>query len=960
MAHSLKFGMTKISDVEYKIDVSLKPGMRVPVTIYADDKLIEKMQTDRTIDQAVNVTHLPGLKKHMIVLPDGHEGYGFPIGGVAATDFNTGVISPGGVGYDINCLPPETEILTPLGFRTTIGSLAVGKEVVCFDRGQGRYTKIILTLCRKESGLIKIQTKSGLTIRATRDHPILTDSGMRLAGLVSKNCLVATHPFVGVRYESPANLTILDVVNFSPSVAKDLKSRKLLPLEICDQKFPYLMKILAYFMGQGSFDGKKTLFHGTQEGMGQLREDILFLGYIPSKIISQCQLENTNVKTSECAEYSLHVSSWSFRRLLESLGAPMGKKTELDYAVPEWVFNTPQWMKRLFLSAYCGAKMNNPQTVEGLNFRPPFISINKSKRAVESGRNFLKQMWQLFEELGIEACCIREERTKTNENVSLTLQLSAKPEMLSLLWSTVGYSYAPQKQRLALVASSWIGRKLNSLRERDKLAVLIASHNKNGLSIPIAEAYHISSSAEESFPEQDIYRVGSPSTTSGSLPLTRFEEWAAHMLDGDIVWDEVSEVKMEEYSGLVYDITVEDDSHNFAANGFIVSNCGVRLIRTNLSEEKVRPKLRELIKELFHTVPSGLGNVGALTLSNQQLDGVLSDGVKWALNNGYGVQEDIEHCEENGTMKHSDPSKVSGEAKKRGSKSLGTLGSGNHFLEIETVNKVLDGEAAKIFGIGEEGQVCILMHTGSRGLGHQVCSDYLKIIDVAAPNFKIELPDRELACAPAGSREAENYRLAMGSALNYAWTNRQIITHRVRKAFERVMGMSESDLEMKLVYDVAHNICKVEEHHVDPQNPKKKEKVFVHRKGATRAFPKGSEAIPEAYRSTGQPVLIPGSMGTASWVLLGRERSMEASFGSTAHGAGRMMSRGAAIRNYPYEKVKQDLESRGIILEAASKKGVVEEAPGAYKDVDSVVEVSDRVGIGTKVVRLSPLGVVKG
>lgn len=389
-------------------------------------------------------------------------------------------------------------------------------------------------------------------------------------------------------------------------------------------------------------------------------------------------------------------------------------------------------------------------------------------------------------------------------------------------------------------------------------------------------------------------------------------------------------------------------------------NCGVRLIRTNLTERQVRPKLRELVREIYHTVPSGLGNVGALNLTTQQLDNVLSEGVRWALNNGYGVQEDIEHCEENGTMKHSDPSKVSGEAKKRGSKSLGTLGSGNHFLEIETVNQVHDSEAAKAFGIETRDQVCVLMHTGSRGLGHQVCSDYLKIIDVAAPSFKIELPDRELACAPAGSREAENYRLAMGSALNYAWTNRQIITHRVRKAFERIMQMSESDLGMRLVYDVAHNICKVEEHNVDPQNPKKKEKVFVHRKGATRAFPKGSDAIPIAYRSIGQPVLIPGSMGTASWVLLGREKSMEASFGSTAHGAGRMMSRGAAIRNYPYEQVKQDLESRNILLEAASKKGVVEEAPGAYKDVDSVVEVSDRVGIGTKVVRLTPMGVVKG
>ncbi|MHB8567436.1 MAG: RtcB family protein [Nitrososphaerales archaeon] len=389
-------------------------------------------------------------------------------------------------------------------------------------------------------------------------------------------------------------------------------------------------------------------------------------------------------------------------------------------------------------------------------------------------------------------------------------------------------------------------------------------------------------------------------------------------------------------------------------------NCGVRLVRTNLKEEDVRPRLRELVREIYNSVPSGLGNTGALNLSNQQLDGVLSEGAKWAVSNGYGVASDLEFCEENGTMKHSDPSRVSGTAKKRGAKSLGTLGSGNHFLEIESVNEIHDQEAAKAFGITSKGQVCVLMHTGSRGLGHQVCSDYLRIVEAGASNFKIDLPDRELACAPAGSKEAENYRLAMGSALNYAWTNRQLITHKVRKAFERVFRLSESDLGMKLVYDVAHNICKVEEHLTDPDNPKKREKVFVHRKGATRAFPKGREEIPQEYRSIGQPVLIPGSMGTASWILLGREKSLEVSFGSTAHGAGRTMSRGAAIRAYPYEKVKQDLESKGIVLESASKKGVVEEAPGAYKDVDSVVEVSHKVGIGTKVVRFTPMGVVKG
>ncbi|MDG6923298.1 MAG: RtcB family protein [Nitrososphaerota archaeon] len=389
-------------------------------------------------------------------------------------------------------------------------------------------------------------------------------------------------------------------------------------------------------------------------------------------------------------------------------------------------------------------------------------------------------------------------------------------------------------------------------------------------------------------------------------------------------------------------------------------NCGVRLIRTNLREKDIRPKLQTLVRTIFNAVPSGLGSSGAISLSTSELDRVLLDGINWAIDNGYATSRDREYCEENGKMQHCDPSRVSDLAKKRGAKSLGTLGSGNHFLEIETVNQLFDQNAARSMGLESPDQICVLIHTGSRGLGHQVCSDYLRIVERSADKYKIELPDRELACAPAGSREAEDYRLAMGAALNYAWANRQFITNSVRRAFERALGLSESDLGMNLVYDVAHNICKVEEHSVDFDNPKKKEKVFVHRKGATRAFPKGRDEIPIAYRSIGQPVFIPGSMGTASWVLLGQEKSLDASFGSTAHGAGRFLSRAAATRAYPYLVVKQALEERGIILESASRKGVVEEAPGAYKDVDAVAEVSDKVGIASKVCRLTPIAVVKG
>jgi tRNA-splicing ligase RtcB len=385
-------------------------------------------------------------------------------------------------------------------------------------------------------------------------------------------------------------------------------------------------------------------------------------------------------------------------------------------------------------------------------------------------------------------------------------------------------------------------------------------------------------------------------------------------------------------------------------------NCGVRLIRTSLQEPDVRPKLRELLRELFRAVPSGLGSHGAVRLTIGQLEQVLTEGVRWAVRNGYGSEQDTEFCEENGTMRGADPSKVSSTAKSRGAPQLGSLGSGNHFLEVQRVDRIFDHEAAAAFGLEREGQVTVLIHTGSRGFGYQVCSDYLRVVEGAYRKYNIQLPDIQLACAPVTSPEAEQYRAAMFAALNFAWSNRQMITHWTRKSFEKVFQRSEQDLAMRLVYDVAHNIAKIEEHQVNGT----RHRVVVHRKGATRAFPEGSPFIPPQYRAIGQPVLIPGSMGTASWVLLGRHRSMEVSFGSTAHGAGRNLSRAAATRAYPAQEVKRQLESRGILVEAATWKGVAEEAPGAYKDVDAVAEVSHQVGIATKVARLVPIGVVKG
>ena len=385
-------------------------------------------------------------------------------------------------------------------------------------------------------------------------------------------------------------------------------------------------------------------------------------------------------------------------------------------------------------------------------------------------------------------------------------------------------------------------------------------------------------------------------------------------------------------------------------------NCGVRLLRSNLNVNQVKPHLKDLVNELFNSIPSGVGSEGAIKLTRSELDELLIEGVDWAIEHGYGYKQDSEVCEEKGRMIGANPESVSDTARKRGSPQLGSLGSGNHFLEIQQIQEIFDENAAKVMGL-EKGKITVLIHCGSRGFGHQVCSDYLRYSEKSLKKYNIELIDRELACVPNNSIEGENYRKAMYSALNFAWSNRQIITHFTRKTFEKIFSSSETGLDMKLVYDVAHNIAKVERHKVDGEGMRD---LVIHRKGATRAFPAGMEQVPEKYRQIGQPVIIPGSMGTASWILVGNKKSLDLSFGSTAHGAGRTMSRGAAKRSYTVEKVKCDLESKGIYIKALTKNGIVEETPLAYKDVDSVVNVSDKLGIATKVAKLVPIGVIKG
>ncbi len=384
-------------------------------------------------------------------------------------------------------------------------------------------------------------------------------------------------------------------------------------------------------------------------------------------------------------------------------------------------------------------------------------------------------------------------------------------------------------------------------------------------------------------------------------------------------------------------------------------NCGVRLLRSGLKADTVVPRLRELLGVLYNEVPSGVGSKGKLRLEAGELEKVMSMGARWAAGKGMGGASDLERTESGGMMEGADPSLVSLKARERGHSQIGSLGSGNHFLEIQKVDEIYDEKSAARLGLFK-GQVTVMIHTGSRGFGHQVCTDFLEVMERAVKKYGIVLPDRELACAPINSKEARDYLGAMRAAANYAWANRHAIMHWTREAFMKVLGVGPKDLGMEMVYDVAHNVAKMEEHLVEGR----KMKLAVHRKGATRAFPPGHPELPAIYKETGQPVLVPGDMGRASFVLLGTQKAMEETWGSTCHGAGRLLSRHEAIRRARGRSIYRELEDRGIIVMSAGKQTLAEEMPDAYKDISNVVDVVHRAGLSTKVARLVPMGVVKG
>ncbi len=384
-------------------------------------------------------------------------------------------------------------------------------------------------------------------------------------------------------------------------------------------------------------------------------------------------------------------------------------------------------------------------------------------------------------------------------------------------------------------------------------------------------------------------------------------------------------------------------------------NCGVRLIRSNLQVQDVKNKMSQIVETLYKKIPSGVGSEGIIKLNPQEVKKVLANGAQWAVSKGFGEKEDTTYTEENGKMALANPDIISSKAIQRGCSQLGTLGSGNHFLEIQVIDQIYQPDIARQIGL-EEGMVTLLIHTGSRGFGHQVCTDYLSVMQRAVQRYHIKIPDKQLACAPVNSPEGKNYFQAMSCAANFAWANRQCITHWVREVFYQIFQLSQERLGLDLVYDVAHNIAKMEVHQWDS----KKLELCVHRKGATRAFPPQHPELPPRYKEIGQPILIPGDMGRFSFVLVGNEKAMHETFGSTCHGAGRILSRGAAKREVKNRDIVQELRAKGILVKARSRATLAEEISEAYKDVSEVVNVMDQSGISSKVARMRPLGVIKG
>jgi tRNA-splicing ligase RtcB (3'-phosphate/5'-hydroxy nucleic acid ligase) len=987
--------LRKVGDYLYEIPQTCRPDMRVPAHLYADEQILEKALEDRSLDQLADTATLPGVVAPVMAMPDIHQGYGFPIGGVAATRLPDGVISPGGVGYDINCLSGDSLVLHALGYTRPIAEMATAWETAtlqCRDLvGQHPANTAIVHYLAfpPRSPVLRLMTDAGDTITATADHPFWTPSGMTPLGDLRPGDRVAVAPFAGVPYKAPDDRVIVDETAIVRSLAehqqgaagnalgqilKHLRLRGLLPLRADSTALPYLLRLVGFVFGdghirfEGGSGGGVTWFYGEPEDLETIRLDVQAVGFTPSRVYTRVRQHHIVTTYDEYefsrSEAAFKVQGSTFAILLTALGVPVGNKAAQDFALPTWLETCPLWQQRLFLAAFFGAELTSPKAFDkaGHNFYTPALGLNKHEGFLDSGRDFLAGIAEMLERFGVECGKISTRREQTNPNGIVShrarLLLSSTPESLISLWSKVGFEYNRRKQRLAGIATQYLKRKTQVWQARDDATQkAVAMRDAGATQAEILMAL-VGPHTGRGFILHTLYRDPARSMRAGA-EFGSFVDYQASATDGvgqsDMVWERVNCIEMVSDVTTVYDFTVAHPDHNFVANGFVVSNCGVRALTANLDADEIRPHLRRLAEALYRRLPSGVGVKGSLHINKSELDHILARGSQWALKEGYARPDDIEHTEERGRMAGADPDKISKSAKERGLDQVGTLGSGNHFAEIDVVSQIFDPAAADAFGL-RAGQVVVQIHCGSRGLGHQVATDYIQTFQGASRRYGFELPDRQLVCAPFNSPEGQAYLGAMNAAANYAWANRQVLTYRAREAFEEVLAGHVADWDLSLLYDVAHNMAKVETHIVEGRETS----VCVHRKGATRAFGPGHAAAPADYRAVGQPVLVPGSMGTASYILVGTAASMARTFGSCCHGAGRLMSRSEAKRQVRGETLRHDLEQAGVLVQAGSMSGLAEEAPQAYKDVDRVVAVVQAAGIARIVARLEPLAVIKG
>ncbi len=988
--------LEKIDDFRWRIPKSFKPGMRVPGIIYADEKLLKDIYQDKALEQVANVAFLPGIVNASLAMPDIHWGYGFPIGGVAATDIEEGgVISPGGVGFDINCLCGEAYILNELGYTIKIKDYEkdyLSRKLICmdFNKDSAQSATVIRFLKQKpKAPVLSLTTETGRQLEATVDHPFYTKNGMQELGKLSTGDEVALYPFEGVIYEEPTNEIIVDktdikyfmrkVLNANESAIKQtlayLEKIGILPLRYSSLQLPYLLKIMGYCFGDGLlyFAGEPkrgtVCFYGEEANLKKIKDDLLKIGF-KSSLYSRHRHHKIKTMYALCEfdneEFWLKVASRGFAILLATLGMPIGNKCRKPYSLPKWIFEAPLWHKRLFLAGLFGAELSSPKTLtgHGYNFYAPALSMNKTKHNLESGRKFLLDISSLLKEFDIDTLNISQRKEYINKDglvsYRLRLLLSGKTKDLVHLYSKVGFEYNEKRMFLANVACGFLKLKESILKEKQEVAILAPKlYSSGGWDKRCLYDYLISSLyISERFLERSLYepRSTTPRVWEG-VPV--FEEYLKKATEGlgrsGMVWERIEKIHPVEFNDYVYDFTVAHSHHNFIANNFVVSNCGVRMLKTNLQHEDIKDKIKDLVYALFSDIPTGVGSKGDIRVGRREEKEIMTKGSQWAVKQGYGTQEDLECTEEYGAIEGADPDAVSERAYERGKAQSGTLGSGNHFLEVQVIDQLYNRDACDTFGLSL-GQITVMIHSGSRGFGYQICDDYTRSMIRCLEKYHINVPDRQLACAPVNSPEGKQYLAAMRCAANYAWANRQCLMYLTRKTFERIFAMPWQKMGMQLIYDVAHNIAKIEKYTIDG----KEKRLCVHRKGATRAFGPGNPALPDRYKKIGQPVIIPGDMGRNSYLLVGTRKAEEETFGSSCHGAGRVKSRTAAARSIDVNVLLKELESKGIIVKASGRGTIVEEAPQAYKDVNEVVDVVHNAGIAKRVCRMRPLGVIKG